>query len=190
MDDALQTAFEHHQRGRLQEACQLYQAILARDPHHADAIHLLGVAAHQMGAHRQVAELIGRAISLCPAVAAYHANLAEVWRALGRLDQALACGRTALQLQPDSPEAANNLGLALQRSATTPRPSTCSGGPWRCGRISPPRTTTSPTPSAPAARRPRPSPTSAAPWSATRAWPRPTPISASSSASAGNGTRP
>ena len=39
---------QHHQAGRLQAAEQIYRQILAVEPNHADAIHLLGVIAHQV----------------------------------------------------------------------------------------------------------------------------------------------
>ena len=64
MQDALQAAMRQHQLGQLQEAGRMYQNILARNPNHSDALHLLGVVAHQLGHHPQAAELIGRAIAL------------------------------------------------------------------------------------------------------------------------------
>ena len=51
---------------------------------------------------------------LAPGAAAYHANLAEAYRALGQFGRAAGCCRTALLLRRDSPEALCNLGLALQ----------------------------------------------------------------------------
>jgi tetratricopeptide (TPR) repeat protein len=116
----LATALRHHVNGRLEEAARVYQAILAENPHHAEALHLLGVVAHQQGNHRQARELIGKAIALQPGVAAFYSNLAEVYRAIGELDQALACCRAALSLQPDSPEAATNLGMTLLAQGDAP----------------------------------------------------------------------
>jgi tetratricopeptide (TPR) repeat protein len=113
VSDDLSLALEHHQRGALDEAARLYRQILAARPGHPDALHLLGVVAFQQGDHLRAADCIGRAIALNPGAAAYHANLAEVYRALGQLDRAVACGRTALRLEPGYPEAANNLGNAL-----------------------------------------------------------------------------
>jgi tetratricopeptide (TPR) repeat protein len=116
MDDPLQAAIQQHQLGRLQDAARLYQAILARNPNHPDALHLLGIAAYQGNQLQQAAEFIGRAIALRPAAATYYANLAEVWRALGQLDKAMDSCRIALRLQPNHPEAISNLGLALLQS--------------------------------------------------------------------------
>jgi tetratricopeptide (TPR) repeat protein len=110
----LSNALEMHQAGQLASAAQLYQQILAHEQENADALHLLGVLRHQQGDHRQSIELIGRAVALRPNQPAFHANLAEVYRALGQLDRAAGCCRTALRLAPDYPEALNNLGLALQ----------------------------------------------------------------------------
>jgi tetratricopeptide (TPR) repeat protein len=110
----LSNALELHQAGQLASAAQLYQQILAREQENADALHLFGVLRHQQGDHRQAIDLIGRAVALRPNVPAFHANLSEVYRALGQLDRAAGCCRTALRLAPDYPEALNNLGLALQ----------------------------------------------------------------------------
>jgi tetratricopeptide (TPR) repeat protein len=113
MPDELTTALQHHQSGRLDQAAQAYDRVLARDPHHADALHLRGVVAYQQGDLTRAVELIGRAIDRKPGQAPFHANLAEVYRALGQLDRAVASCRVALGLQPDYAEAMNNLGLAL-----------------------------------------------------------------------------
>jgi tetratricopeptide (TPR) repeat protein len=112
MSDELSLALEHHQSGRLDEAAQAYRSILAKCPEHADALHLLGVVALQQGDARQAVALILRAIVFNPAEAAYYCNLAEAYRNAGQLDRAIASCQVALRLQPDYPEAANNLGLA------------------------------------------------------------------------------
>ena len=47
---AFAAAVQHHQAGRLAQAEQFYRAILANQPNHPDALHLLGVIANQGGA--------------------------------------------------------------------------------------------------------------------------------------------
>jgi tetratricopeptide (TPR) repeat protein len=113
MADPLATALEHHRRGALADAARIYETLLAAEPGHPDALHLLGVVALQQGRLGQAVELIGRAIGIRPDVAAYHANLGEAYRALGRVAEAADSCRTALRLQPNYAEAANSLGLAL-----------------------------------------------------------------------------
>ena len=49
VQQAFEAAFHHHQSGRLAEAEALYRQILALEPRHAEALHLLGVIAHQTG---------------------------------------------------------------------------------------------------------------------------------------------
>ncbi len=110
--EAFAIAIKHHQGGRLQAAEQIYRQILAVQPNHADAIHLLGVIAAQMGQHEVAVEYIGRAIELQGNAAFFHNNLGEAYRALGKTSEAVACYRRALDLKPDFAEAHYNLGNA------------------------------------------------------------------------------
>jgi tetratricopeptide (TPR) repeat protein len=119
LHEEMANAFRLHQGGDLAGAARLYQAVLSRDANHADACHLLGVLRHQQGQHAQGVELISKAVALRPGVPAFHANLAEAYRALGQFDRAVGCCRTALQLWRDYPEAHNNLALALQALGKT-----------------------------------------------------------------------
>ena len=114
MQDVLTTAIEMHQGGRLGEAATLYHRILSQDRENPVALHLLGVLHHQRGDNPKAIELISRAVALRPNVPAFHANLAEAYRATGQLERAAGCCRAALGLWPDYPEALCNLGLALQ----------------------------------------------------------------------------
>ncbi len=70
-----------HRAGDLTAAAVLYEAILSRHADHADACHLLGVLRHQQGQSALAVELIGKAVALRPSVSAFHANLAEAYRA-------------------------------------------------------------------------------------------------------------
>jgi len=111
--DALALALQHHQAGRLTEAEALYRKILQAQPNHADALHLLGVMAHQAGKHEMAVEYIVRAIALQP-TAEYHNNMGTVYRAMGKLDDAVAQYRQALVCRPAYVQAAYNLGTVLK----------------------------------------------------------------------------
>jgi tetratricopeptide (TPR) repeat protein len=112
--EAFATAIQHHQAGRLQAAEQIYRQILAAEPSHADAWHLLGLLAHQAGKQDKAIEYIGHAIRLNAGVAAFHSNLGVAYRAIGKVDEAAACWRRALELNPDFVDALNNLGNVLR----------------------------------------------------------------------------
>lgn len=110
----LRTAIRHHQSGRLAEARALYQNILSIDGRHADALHLLGVVAFQVGQNNVALDLIGKAIAINGNTPAYHFNHAGALKALGRLHDALASYDTAVRIAPDAAETHFNRGTALQ----------------------------------------------------------------------------
>ena len=114
ISQALTIAIQHHQAGRLQEAEQIYRQILQAEPEHADAWHLLGVIAHQVGQHEIAADYIGRAIALNGTEAVFYNSLGAALRALRKVPDAVACYRRALQLKPEFAEAHYNLGNALR----------------------------------------------------------------------------
>jgi protein O-GlcNAc transferase len=108
--EAIALALQHHQAGRLAEAEQIYRQVLTADPQQADAWHWLGVLALQAGQHPLAEEYIGRSVGLQPLMPIAHCNLGRVYRALGRIDDAVTCFRRALDLQPDYALAWNELG--------------------------------------------------------------------------------
>jgi Tfp pilus assembly protein PilF len=116
-DDALELALAHHGAGRLAEAGQLYRQILALDPGHAGALHLLGVIALQSGRPDEAVWFVRQAVARDPGQCVFYSNLGEAHRALGQLDEAKECYLTALRLAPDFAEAHNNLGLVCQMQA-------------------------------------------------------------------------
>jgi Flp pilus assembly protein TadD len=109
-----QAGLTHHRAGRFQQAEAEYRRVLAIDPHDAEALHALGVLAHQFHHNEPALHYISEAIRLQPERAHYHSNAALPLRALGRLHEAEAACRTALRLNPDYPEAQNNLGMVLR----------------------------------------------------------------------------
>ena len=111
--DLLKTALALHQAGQLDDAERGYRKIEEASEEFPDALHLLGVLAHQRGDHRGAVQLISDAITRRQDAAPMHANLAEACRATGDLGRAVNEGRRALELQPDYPTAQSNLALAL-----------------------------------------------------------------------------
>ena len=114
MSATLESAAQHHRAGRLDEAEAGYRAILAREPRNGDALHLLGVVAHQSGRYTEAIERISQAIALNDSAAAYHHNLGEAHRAAGDAETALPHYARAIELRPAYADAFNNLGRALE----------------------------------------------------------------------------
>lgn len=112
MDTVFARGFAAHRDGRLTEAERDYQAALAAEPRHVDALHLLGVLRHQQGQHAEAADLVRRAVDLRPTDAGLQLNLGNALKALGRIDDAIERFRNALTLQPGFPLAQYNLGNA------------------------------------------------------------------------------
>ena len=111
--ETLAVAVQHHRGGRIQAAEQLYRQVLQVEPDHADALHLLGVIAFQVGRYEFAVEHIARAIRLKGDSADYYDHLGGAHHALRKVPEAIACFRRALELRPDYAEAHNNLGNAL-----------------------------------------------------------------------------
>jgi tetratricopeptide (TPR) repeat protein len=107
-------ALRHHQSGSWKEAERLYREVLAQESTHIDALHLLGVLAHQTGRNDLALILIGKAIAQNGQVPALHNNLGIVLKAHGKVNEAVASYERALTYQPDFAEAYFNLGNALK----------------------------------------------------------------------------
>ena len=90
---AFQNAIQLHQAGRLAEAEAIYRQILAAEPRHADALHLLGVIALQVGRNDLAADWFCQAVALTPDAPDFHSNLGEAYRKIGRADEAIAAYR-------------------------------------------------------------------------------------------------
>jgi tetratricopeptide (TPR) repeat protein len=114
-EQALDAALREHSAGRLAEAEAIYRKVLAENPEHPGALHLLGVALSQQGNKRAAIDYISRAISLNPQVADFHSNLGLVHLENGQPDKAMIECQRALSLQPDHVDALHQLGNALKQ---------------------------------------------------------------------------
>ncbi len=110
---SLQTALQYHQNGQFAEAEAAYRRVLQTDPKNAQALHLLGLLAYQLGDYVTAIRDISKAIGLHPHEADYYSNLGLAQRAHGELQQAAESYRKALKLNPRDADMHNNLGAVL-----------------------------------------------------------------------------
>jgi len=110
---ALILAEQKRRHGFLADADELTRRAVVADPDNAEAMHMLGIIAHQSGKTAEAIDHIRRAIAIKPDVALYHANLGEMCRLAGRIDEAIAAGRRAIEINPNYAGALSNLGIAL-----------------------------------------------------------------------------
>lgn len=109
-------ALAHHGAGRLAEAESIYRQILAAVPTHAEAMHFLGVIAHQVGRNDIAEGMIRESIALRPGNSAFHNNHGQVLRALGRREEAIAAYQRAAELSPADVDSRSNLAIALRET--------------------------------------------------------------------------
>jgi predicted TPR repeat methyltransferase len=111
--DLLQIAIEHHRAGRLREAEGGYRALISQSPEDAEALHLLGVLAEQVGRAGDAVPLLERAARLRPGDAAIFFNLGHAYGQCGRIDQAIEAFTRSLEIEPGRTATMIDLGLAL-----------------------------------------------------------------------------
>src|SRR4051812_12098343 len=102
-------ALRLHQSGQVADAEAAYREILKREPNDAPAMHLLGLLAFQSGRPQVAVQLMSKSIAMPNAPAGFYFNFGNVLAALGDSPAAAGHYRRALELQPDYPEALNNL---------------------------------------------------------------------------------
>ena len=115
INQLLQSAWQHHQAGRLAKAETLYKQALKITPNNADVTHLLGVLAQQAGRPAEAIKLIKTATSISPANPNYLCSLSEAYRASNEHDKAIECYQQALSINPRLVDAHNNLGVLLMQ---------------------------------------------------------------------------
>jgi protein O-GlcNAc transferase len=130
----LKQAVGLHQAGRVAEAAEIYEKIIAQVPDHFDATHLLGVIALQEGRLEQAQSLIGAALRINPNDTAALNNLGTVHLRNRELEVAREHFERAVKLQPNSTSALTNLGTVLRelgrpREALAPLRRAQSGDP-------------------------------------------------------------
>jgi hypothetical protein len=109
-----QQAIALHQVGALEQAELLYRQILAQEPSHADALHLLGLIRHRQADTEGALAFFDQAVSITPDKAPLYYDRAVALRVLNREEEALASYDRAISINYNYPKAhfnrANLLG--------------------------------------------------------------------------------
>jgi protein O-GlcNAc transferase len=109
----LQQAVQLHRLGRLAEAEAGYRSVLAREPHHFDALHWLGLLKMQQGQLNEARDLVSAAVNQNTQSTEAQSNLGSILAALGRHDEALACFDRVLACNPRDVGARYNRAIIL-----------------------------------------------------------------------------
>jgi len=111
--------------GRIKEAEAQLRLHLAENPDHVDSLQLLGHLQFLRGEHGEAARLTALAVDHAPQVAFLRTNLAEVFAALGRYDDAEAQHRAAVALAPSAIEPRLALARCLAAQGKTDEALAC-----------------------------------------------------------------
>ena len=102
--DALQA------QNRLEEAAQIYRAVIAEDPKNTDAYNNLGIILCTQGYRDQAIDAFRRSIEIKPNQALAHSNMGRVYYEAHRVPEAIAEILQAIAMDPGNAVARNNLG--------------------------------------------------------------------------------
>ncbi|MEQ9247277.1 MAG: tetratricopeptide repeat protein, partial [Nitratireductor sp.] len=102
IDRTMKQAVRLHQKGRHEQAEKRYSKVLTANPSHVGALHLMGVLAHQAGHNDKAVDWIRRALDVDPTFSDAHFNLALVYEAEGRIGEAEACYRQAVETDSEN----------------------------------------------------------------------------------------
>ena len=111
-DWALQEALALHQQGQWEPAALAYQAILANDPFHYNALQLLGTLCAQIGQFTPAVTLFEKALEIDTQNPTVWNNLGNALNALGQSTAALSRYDQAIALAPEVPDFYFNRGNA------------------------------------------------------------------------------
>ncbi len=100
----------HQRAGRLDQAAKSYRQILSDDPKQPDALHLMGVIAHNVGNFDDAVELIAESLRINPNNTSAINNLAGVLKDQKRLPEALELYQAAIEASPEEAYIHSNLG--------------------------------------------------------------------------------
>jgi hypothetical protein len=109
--EVLRIAGEYERAGRIEDAGRLLDYVLAAAPNQGDALHLAGIVAFRRGDPNQALALMEGALRHGIDTPLYLRNICEVYRTLGRLDEALGAAQRATSLAPADPLCLHNQAI-------------------------------------------------------------------------------
>lgn len=109
--EVLRIANEYERGGRLDDAKRLLDHVLEVAPNQGDALHLSGIVAFRQGDVARSLELMERSLTHGIDTPLYLRNICEVYRAMGRLDEALDAAQRATALAPADPLCLHNQAI-------------------------------------------------------------------------------
>jgi predicted TPR repeat methyltransferase len=111
IDEAMQAAMGLHRAGHHEDAYKLYVRVLDAAPSHPDALHYLGVLAHDRGCDEDAIRLMSFSVALVPDHAGFRNNLGNLLLDNERFEEAEFQYHHALALEPDRPDALHNYAV-------------------------------------------------------------------------------
>jgi tetratricopeptide (TPR) repeat protein len=102
-DEILTKATKLHEEGKLEEAEALYRQLLEVAPNDGDALHLLGIIAHQKGSPATAVDYMYKAVIVDGLNPSYHADLGTALFEWGKISEAISSYEKSLELNPDQP---------------------------------------------------------------------------------------
>ena len=88
LDQALKKGVEAHRSGKIQEADQIYTAIIKAQPNHPDANHNMGVLAVGIGKVQEAIPFFKTALDTNPSIAQFWLSYIDALIKLERIDDA------------------------------------------------------------------------------------------------------
>ncbi len=111
--ELLALAHDYERQKRPDDAERMLGYVLAVSPDNAQALHLMGVVAYRKGQIERALALMERAIDKGVDTALFYRNIGELYRVLGRLDEAKETARRSVALSPHDALALMNFGVIL-----------------------------------------------------------------------------
>jgi tetratricopeptide (TPR) repeat protein len=110
-DELLQRAVNLHQQGCFDEAENIYNQILSKNPDHSDVLHYIGVIALQRNDFNRTITFISNALRVNKMMPWAFLNLGTSYRGLKQFDKALKSYECALKIDPLFSSAISNIGV-------------------------------------------------------------------------------